>query len=291
LLRKRFLVVLLGLIACVTTACSSAPSASPATTTASQTTSGGPSTVPRPDHVVVVIEENHGYHDVIGSAPYIDSLAAQGALFTQSFSITHPSQPNYLALFSGSTQGVTDDSCPQTFNGGNLGAQLGSAGFTFAGYSEDLPSTGFTGCSAGGYARKHAPWVNFPNVTASANRPFSAFPTDFGTLPTVSFVVPNLNDDMHNGSVAQGDVWLRQHMDAYAQWAKTHNSLLIVTWDEDDTSGNNQIPTIFVGANVKPGQYAERIDHYTVLRTIEDSYGLPPLGSAAGAKPITDIWS
>jgi acid phosphatase len=164
---------------------------------------------------------------------------------------------------------------------------------TFAGYSEDLPSVGSTACSSGAYARKHVPWTNFSNVPSSDNLPWSSFPTpaNYAALPTVSWVIPNLNNDMHDGSVAQGDAWLRNHMDAYAQWAKTHSSLLIVTGDEDDSSGNNQIATILYGAGVTPGHHSEHITHFSVLRTIEDMYGLPHAGSAASAAPITDIWS
>src|SRR5882724_10898767 len=132
-----------------------------------------------PDHVVIVIEENHSFSSIIGSsqAPFINSLAQQGALFTQSFAVEHPSQPNYLDLFSGSNQGITDDSCPHTFSGENLASELAAAGLTFTGFSEDLPSAGSTVCTSGAYARKHAPWVNFTNVPAAANQPFSAFPT------------------------------------------------------------------------------------------------------------------
>ena len=119
--------------------------------------------VPVPDHVVIVVEENHSYAEIIGSAaaPYINSLAQQGALFTASHGVTHPSEPNYLALFSGSTQGVTDDSCPHTFSTANLGSELIAAGGSFIGYSEDLPAPGSTVCTSGAYARKHNPWVNF----------------------------------------------------------------------------------------------------------------------------------
>jgi hypothetical protein len=248
--------------------------------------------VPRPDHVVVVIEENHAYNSVIGNsgAPYINSLAGQGALFSNSFAITHPSEPNYLALFSGSTQGLTNDSCPHTYTGANLGQELVSAGLTFTGYSETMPSAGFTGCTSGTYARKHNPWVNFSNVPSGSNQTFAAFPTNFATLPTLSIVVPNLRNDMHDGTVAQGDTWLRTNLDAYAQWAKTHNSLLVVTWDEDDSSASNHIPTIFVGQHVLQGTYAERINHYNVLRTLEDAYGLPRAGASSSATPITDVW-
>jgi hypothetical protein len=250
-------------------------------------------TVPRPDHVVVVIEENHSYGSIIGNtaqAPYINSLAGQGALFSQSFAVTHPSEPNYLALFSGSTQGITDDSCPHTFSTANLGQGLIGAGLSFAGYSESMPSAGYTGCTSGSYARKHNPWVNFSNVPAADNLTFGSFPSSFASLPTLSVVVPNQQNDMHDGTIAQGDNWLHTNIDAYAQWAKTHNSLLVVTWDEDDSSSANHIPTIFVGQQVKPGSYAEQINHYNILRTLEDAYGLPRAGASANATPITDVW-
>ena len=251
--------------------------------------------VPTPDHIVVVMEENHSYDEIIGDtvdAPYINNtLVPQGALFTQSFAITHPSEPNYLAIFSGSTQGITDDSCPHTFGPPDLGGELIAAGKTFGGYSEDLPSVGYTGCFSGDYARKHNPWVNFTDVPSSDNMPFTSFPTsDFSSLPTISFVVPNQQNDMHDGTIAQGDTWLQNNIDAYAQWAMTNNSLLIVTWDEDDGTQNNQIPTIFVGQHVKVGQYSETINHYNILRTLEDAYGLPYANESANVSPITDCW-
>src|SRR5579875_2309367 len=250
--------------------------------------------LPRPAHVVIVIEENHSFRNVIGSgsAPYLTSLANRGALFTNSVAITHPSQPNYLALFSGSTHGISSDSCPHTFTSANLASELIAAGFSFGGYSEGLPKPGYTGCTKGPYARKHNPWVNFTTVPSRANLPFSRFPNSshFSSLPTVSFIIPNLNDDMHNGTIRQGDTWLKNHLSAYVQWAETHNSLLIVTWDENDGSPGNQIPTLFVGQMVKTGRYSERINHYTVLRTLEAMYGLPALGNSAHLSPITDCW-
>src|SRR6185369_4979677 len=125
--------------------------------------------VPRPDHIVLVMFENKKYSQINGSssAPYFNSLAGQGAKFTKSHGVTHPSQPNYIALFSGSTQGVTSDSCPKSFNTPNLGNQLLAAGYKITAYSEDLPSVGYTGCSSGKYARKHAPWANFTNLPHS----------------------------------------------------------------------------------------------------------------------------
>ncbi len=249
--------------------------------------------MPRPAHTVVVVLENRAFGQVIGSpdAPYLNELGRRGALFTHSYAITHPSEPNYLALFSGSTQGVTSDNCPLSFSGPNLASGLLAAGQTFTGYAEDLPAVGSAVCSAGEYARKHVPWADFRNVPPSASRPFSSFPaSDFGRLPTVSFVIPNLCNDMHDCSVATGDAWLRAHLSGYVNWAMSHDSLLIVTFDEDDGTQLNQIPTIFVGQQVRPGSYPERVTHYTVLATIEAAYGLPRDGAAAAVSPITDIW-
>jgi phospholipase C len=249
--------------------------------------------VPRPDHVVIVVFENKKASSIFGNskAPYLNSLASSGAKFTQSFAIEHPSEPNYLDLFSGGNQGVTDDSCPHTFSTDNLGAELTAAGLSFGGYSEGLPSVGSTTCSSGRYARKHNPWSDFTNVPAKVNMPFTSFPSDFSTLPTVSWVVPNLCNDMHDCSVATGDTWAKTKIDAYAQWAKTHNSLLIVTFDEDDSSATNNIATLFYGQQVRTGTYTEHINHYNVLRTVEDMYGLPHAGNAATATPVTDVWT
>jgi len=256
--------------------------------------------VPQFSHIVVAVFENHSYAEVLGgsAAPYMQSLANNGARFTQSFAIEHPSEPNYLDLFSGSNQGVTDDSCPHDFSTDNEAAELISHGFTFGGYSETMPSVGYTGCTFGtsGYARKHNPWVNFDlatnSVPAADNMPFTSFPTtNFASLPTVSWVVPNLCNDMHDCSVGTGDNWAKTNLDAYAQWAKANNSLLIITFDEDDSSATNNIPTLFYGANVRTGSYGEHVTHYNVLRTLEDAYGTGYAGASASATPITDVWT
>ncbi|EWT04668.1 acid phosphatase [Intrasporangium chromatireducens Q5-1] len=244
-----------------------------------------------PAHVVVVVFENKAQQQVLGSpdAPYLNALSATGARFSRSRAVTHPSQPNYLALFSGSTQGVTDDSCPQRLGERpNLAQQLVRAGHSFAGYSEGLPSAGFTGCSdaSGRYARKHNPWVDFANVSASANLPLTALPTDLSRLPTVSFVIPDLCHDMHDCDVATGDRWARDHLAPYVAWARSHDSLLVVTFDEDDGSPSNRILTFLVGPMVKAAVIPQPADHYSLLRTIEDLYGLEPLGAARSASPL-----
>src|SRR6266581_2768258 len=216
------------------------------------------------DHVVIGIMENHGYSEIIGSssAPYENALAQQNALMTQSYAIGHPSEPNYLELWSGSNQGVTDDSCPHTFTTPSLGQQLIDAGLPFATYSESMPSDGYLGCNSGTYARKHNPGANWVvSQDAAHNKTYNAWTSDFTTLPTFSLVVPNLCNDMHDCSVGTGDAWLQTHFDPYVQWAKTHNSLAILTWDEDNNSSGNHIATILAGAGVTPGQYSEHITH------------------------------
>lgn len=290
----------IGFAGAVTAAVLSSGSASesgrPASTPPPAASPGGSAAraLPRPDHVVVVLMENRGYDQIVGdpSAPYINgTLRAGGANFTRSYAITHPSQPNYIELFSGSTQGVDDDSCPHTFSAGNLGRQLIDAGHTFVGYSESMPSDGYRGCRSGDYARKHAPWVNFTNIPATSNQRFSRFPADYSRLPSVSFIDPDLCNDMHDCDVRTGDTWLRNNLDGYARWAKTHNSVLILSFDEDDSDHGNHIPTIFYGQHVRAGDFAVRITHDNVLRTIEDAFGLGCVANACDAAPITGIWS
>lgn len=284
-----------------------------------------PAGLPVYDHVVIVVEENKDYEHVIGNraAPYInDVLKAEGASFTQMFGEEHHSQGNYYWLFSGSNQGVgfTDEIPDEKnnraypFRTSNLGQQLIAAGKSFKGYCEGLPSIGYIGHHSLHklYARKHAPWISFANVPngttvgTSSNLRFDDFPSDFHELPTVAIVVPNLDHDMHNGvvrdSVAGGDKWLKKHFDAYYQWAKQNNSLLIVTFDENDDERHiqgltdpfvknpqtkahrdmqNRVATLFAGAHVKPGEYAEGkgITHVNLLRTLEAMYGLPKSGA------------
>ena len=288
------------------------------------------SSLPRPDHIVIVLEENKGYTDIIGSpdAPYLNSLVTQGALLTNFYALHHPSQPNYLELFSGSNQGICNDSCATSqLSAPSLGENLIKQGLSFIGYAEDLPtppsgSSWNSICKKGYYALKHCPWIYFKDIPASSSLDFTRFPSDptgFASLPTVSFVIPNLIHDMHSlplgfkafshsipQEVTNGDVWLKSNLDAYVQWAKIHNSLLIVTWDEDSLRykypencaqaintqpPQNHIVTILVGAMVTPGAKSTlQYDHHDLLRTIEEMYGLPLIGESQHAKVITGIW-
>ena len=257
--------------------------------------------LPQPDHVVVLIMENHDYSQIIGepALPYLNSLVGQGALFTNYYALTHPSQPNYIRMFSGDSQGVIADFTPlfAPFSTSNLGAALLQNNRSFFGFSEDLPYVGYTGSESGKYVRKHAPWVNWIGgssnaIPASKHRPLTDFPTDFNLLPTVSFVIPNLDNDLHDNPTdyATSDTWIQTHLDAYIQWAKTHNSLLILTFDEGEVLGDNKIATIMVGEPVKLGQYATTYDHYDLLRTLLDMYNLPACGESDQATPMVGCW-
>jgi hypothetical protein len=297
-----------------------------------------PSSLPVYDHIVIVVEENKDYEQIFDGkfeAPYIRKLATEGARISRIFGEEHYSQGNYFWLFSGSNQNVGfSDQVPSAANhpdypfmASNLGARLIKKGLSFKGYAESLPEIGSKvdfdppdcrdrGCI---YGRKHVPWISFGNVPngttaeSSSNLRFADFPRDYAKLPTVAFVIPNLDHDMHNGEPAQsipaGDAWLRENLDGYYQWAKTHNSLLIITFDENDDKRRyqgltnpmvspraypppdvydeylrdlqNRVVTIFAGAHVKPGLYSEGkgITHVNILRTIEAMYGLAKSGA------------
>lgn len=295
-----------------------------------------PAGLPVYDHVVIVIEENKDYREIVGNprAPYLnDVLLREGASFARMYAEEHNSEGNYFWLFSGSNQGVGfEDRVPSAavradypLAAPNLASQLIAAGRSFTGYAEGLPAPGSTAVLAGTYARKHVPYISFGNVPAACNQPFTAFPAEghFDQLPTVAFVLPDLDNDMHNCvppncaspdlgcCITKGDTWLRIHFDAYLRWARTHNSLLILTFDEsDDRTGyagltnpalatgvlkscrsadslqllrdiQNRIVTIAAGAHIRPGQYPEGrgITHVNLLRTLEAMYGLPRAGA------------
>ncbi|WP_053675938.1 alkaline phosphatase family protein, partial [Streptomyces sp. WM4235] len=267
-----------------------------ARTTRTRSVATADAALPSYDHVVVVVYENKQYGEIIGSAnaPYINQLANEGASLTGMKALTHPSQPNYFNLFSGATQGITGDGCytPQSMTALNLGQEVLAAGRTFVTYNEDLPGQGSTACTSGQYAQKHNPWFAFKNVPLDTGKTWAQFPQgDFASLPDLSFVVPNQCNDMHSCPVATGDTWTRNNLDAYARWAKANNSLLVLTWDEDNYLGSNRIATVFHGANVKTGAYASAYNHHHLLRTLEDLLGTAThAGNAANVAPVTEVF-
>jgi hypothetical protein len=250
--------------------------------------------VPAYSHIVVVIEENHNYDEIIGNtaqAPFINSLAAGGAVLSNFDALTHPSQPNYYALYAGSTFGTTDDNAHSEPDP-TIDTILTAAGRTFTGYVDESNSD-----------NNHQPWLSFPEGGSvqtdfgpgQAQTSFPAlFPSgDYSSLPSVSYVIPGINNDMHNGTIQGGDSWLEANLGAYAQWATTHNSLLVVVWDEnDDESGvtpaetSNQIPAILYGANVVPGTYNVPYNDYNLLSTILGAFNLAGPNNAATAATI-----
>jgi hypothetical protein len=246
-------------------------------------------------NVQVIIMENYAYEQVIGnsSAPYINSLAKQYALFTNSHGVGHPSQPNYLALFSGSTQGVTSDVCPISFSGSNLDTQLTSTGRHFTFYAESLPYAGDKACYAIAstgvsshylYWRKHNPAADFTNSPATHQQPWTGPRSSY---PGLTFIAPNICHDMHDCSIATGDAWLKANVPSMLSYDNANNGMLIITYDEGEYSLTNHVVTILAGPMIKPGQYTQYITHYNVLRLLETNYGVPLLGSAASATSIS----
>ena len=212
-------------------------------------TSPGSGNRPYAKSVVLVIMENRDYNRIIGSlqAPYTNHvLVPQAALMTNSHAVAHPSLPNYFALFSGSTQDVTNDSCPHAFGTENVGAELVGADQTFAGYSESMPYDGYTGCFVGKYARKHNPWVNFTNIPASSNLVYEAFPKN---PPTLAVIVPNLCNDMHDCNTRTGDAWLKKNLPPVLAYDEEHQGLLILTWDEAAGAGAFKLRVNFTPAD------------------------------------------
>src|SRR3984957_14362148 len=249
--------------------------------------------VPAYSHIVVAVEENTNYDEIAGNtaAPYINSLMAGGANLTNFRALTHPSQPNYFALYAGSTFGTTDDSS-YTEPDPTLYTTLKGAGLTFTGYTET---------QGDGHDFNHDPWVSFPEGT-SVQADFTSFPAlfpsgNYASLPTVSFVIPDDTTNMHSGTIAAGDSWLQANLSGYAQWAKANNSLLVVVWDENaDESGgtvepSNQVPAILYGANITPGNYNTAYSDYNLLATITDAFNLTGPNNAATAAPISDVFS
>lgn len=277
--------------------------------------------VPPFGHIFIIVMENHGYDQIVGNrdAPFINGLARVFASAGAYYAIRHPSLPNYLALFSGSTQGMTYDCTDCSFSTPNLVDQLESHGKTWRAYQEDLPIPCFQGSAsgsiiqqllAGAYVRRHDPFMNFTDISQNPRRcanvvPLTNFAADLkaNQMPDFVWITPNLAHDMHNGTVAQGDSWLAgvvpQILDS-AAWKD--NGLLIITWDEapdTDTSGccgdsaGGRVLTLIIGANSRRG-YVSHVpyNHYSLLRTIEDAWGLGTLAHTGdpGIHPMADFF-
>ncbi len=273
---------------------------------ATATTSAGPAppSVRLPDftHVLVVVFENREANEVAASpgAPTFRALGRSYATLTGYDAVAHPSLPNYLALVSGSTHGITSDCTDCIVDARNLADTLAAAGKTWKTYAEGLPRPGFTGASAGRYVRKHDPFLYFRDVLASPARrrrvvPFTQLAHDVATrtLPDFALVVPDLCHDMHDCPVATGDAWLREHVEPLLRSPALAGGVVFVVSDEGTSGegGGGNVEALALGPTVRPGSvFSRATDHYGLLRTIEDAWGLPRLGFSASARPIGGIW-
>jgi phosphatidylinositol-3-phosphatase len=262
----------------------------------------GVTAVPPFEHVILIVFENKESDQVVGNpdAPTFETLARRYASLTDYRAVAHPSLPNYLALVSGSTQGIGSDCTSCQIDASNIADTLERAGKTWKTYAEGLPRPGFTGAWAGRYAKKHNPFLYFRDVLAHPSRlrrvvPIGRFARDLraGQLPDFSMIVPDLCHDMHDCSVATGDRWLRSFLRPVLQGPVLRNGVVFVTFDEGSSNvgGGGHVPALALGPLVRPGSRSSAVvDHYGLLRTIEAAWGLPFLGRSGSARPINGIW-
>jgi acid phosphatase len=242
-----------------------------------------PAAVPRLAHVVVIVFENREDSTVLGSGsdtPTFHALAARYARVTRYDAVAHPSLPNYLALVSGSTQGVTSDCTTCSAHGSSIGTLLDRARLSWGAFAEGYPSSSR-------FAKKHVPFLYFAGQEAHV-KPLGAL--DPHKLPAYAFVVPDLCDDMHDCPTATGDAWLASFVRPLLRVPRT---AIFITFDEgtSDAGGGGHVATIVAGTAVRPHSATARpASHYSLLRTVEDALGLPHLGASAHAVPITGIW-
>ena len=256
--------------------------------------------IPHFSKVVVVLMENEEYSSIIGnaSAPYVNSLAAVGASATQYYAVSHPSLPNYLALTGGSTFGVTTDCTPAASctGGTSVVEEMAAAGIGWRAYMEDMPSP-CAQADSGQYAVRHDPFVYYNGIVAGSCGNVvagSRLPGDIaaGALPAFTWLTPNLCNDMHDCSVATGDTYLAGIVPQLLGTLGPNGALFLV-WDEGTSNlhGGGQVTMVAAGPGVKKGYRSSTpYDHYSLLRTIEDAWGLPKLGNSAAAAPIGDLF-
>jgi phospholipase C len=255
--------------------------------------------IPEFKHVVVLMFENKESSSVLGSsdAPTFNSYARRYANLTRYYAVTHPSLPNYLAIVSGSTHGVTTNCTDCIVSAKSLADTLDASGRSWKTYAEDLPHAGFLGARSGHYAKKHDPFAYFHNIIDSSKRrarivPFVRLGLDVraNRLPDFSLVIPNLCNSMHDCAVSVGDAWLRRTVPPLLKLPRT---VVFVLFDEGASyvRGGGKTPALALGTAVRPhSRFASITGHYGFLRTIEDAWGLPLLGRSAQVAPITGIW-
>jgi phospholipase C len=264
--------------------------------------------------VIVVVEENHSFGQIIGSpqAPFLNRLAANGALLTSYFAITHPSLPNYIAMVSGDTQGITSDCGDCNVDAPNLTDQLEAAGISWKAYMEGLPAPCSDAHTAGPYAKKHDPFMYFASIRDNPARCHKVVPADrldadlaAGRLPRFVFVTPNQDHDMHGAGeggddaalTATADHWLEGFYGKLARSSAWRDGTrLVVTWDEGaggeragccGLAAGGRVATVVTGPRVVPARDDATYSHYALLRSIETLFHLPLLGHAGDPSTAT----
>jgi phosphatidylinositol-3-phosphatase len=259
--------------------------------------------IPSFSHVYVIVMENRGYNAIVGyhGAPYINSLIKSYGLAINYTGVAHPSEPNYLALFSGSTQGISNDG-NYNFQGKNLADQLEAKGKTWKVYAQNVPLDCFPGAismggedGSGTYARKHEPAISFTDISSSAQR--CANITDFTHFDPAAanyeLIIPNECNDMHNCTVEAGDAFLKgfvpKILDSSA-WQQ--GGVLFITWDEGEGDPGFKVATLVISNSVPVGFTSSTPhDHYSLLRTIEDGWGLGCLNETCKANNMREFFA
>jgi phosphatidylinositol-3-phosphatase len=260
-----------------------------------------------PAHIVVIVMENKEYDSIIGSsdAPYMNELARRNVLLTKAYAVSHPSLPNYLALTGGSTFGITSDCTDCNVQGKNIVDGLESHGISWKAYMESMPTPCYTSSSAGTapneYVKKHDPFMYYNDIRNRPKRcnkvvPFTQFPKDvISGLPQFAWITPNECNDMHSCSVQTGDSWLKSLVPKILPALGT-NGILVVVFDEGSTgagccslgSAGGHIVMIIAGPGANAStKIRAAADHYSLLRLIEDAWGLKRLRNASDSSTPT----
>ncbi len=279
------------------------PTAATVTPTPSELTSSN-ATVPSFSHIYMLVMENREFSDIVGSseAPYINELISKYGLATNYKAIAHPSFPNYIALFSGSTQGITDDKV-HNINATSLLDQIEAKGKTWKAYAQNMPGNCFAGGTASGgedgageYLRRHNPAISFVGISESLLRcgNISNFKHFDPSAADFEFIAPNACNDMHSCEIAQGDAFLKDFVPKILNGrAWQDGGVLFIVWDEGTTKdgGGGKVPLIVISNLVKPGfQSSKSYTHYSLLRTIEDAWNMECLVNACSASNLAEFF-
>jgi phosphatidylinositol-3-phosphatase len=265
-----------------------APSSATTTKVISASKPCGVPGVAQYSHVVWIMLENVGY-SVVGSssAPYFNQLASRCGLATNDSAVSHPSLPNYIALTSGATQGISDDGEPSThpLDVPSIFSQLGSKWKAFV---ESMP-TACDRVTSGSYAARHNPAVYFTNIASQCRRSDVPLVLPLKLSASFTMVVPNICNDMHSCPVSVGDAWLKRFVPLIISSTQyqSRSLVLFISFDENNSLASNQVPTLVIAPSTPKGErVANPFTHYSLLRTTETLLHVRPLGQASTAQSM-----